>query len=31
LSFYDNFDNQPVVGAPSNNFGGTTALGWSFH
>ncbi len=31
LSFYDNFDNQPVSGAPSNNFGGTTALGWSFH
>ena len=31
LSFYDNYDNQPVVGAPTNNIGGTTTLGWSFH
>ncbi|WP_263368324.1 DUF481 domain-containing protein [Edaphobacter bradus] len=31
LSFYDNYDNQPVVGAPTNNFGGSTTLGWSFH
>lgn len=31
LSFYDNYDNEPVAGAPSNNFGGTTAIGWSFH
>ena len=31
FSFYDNFDNQPVVGAPENNLGGSTAIGWSFH
>ena len=31
LSFYDNYDNQAVVGAPSNNLGATTTLGWSFH
>jgi Protein of unknown function, DUF481 len=31
VSFYDNYDNQPVVGAPSNNLGGSTSLGWSFH
>ena len=31
MSFYDNFDNQPVVGAPSNNLGGSTSVGWSFH
>jgi hypothetical protein len=31
LSFYDNYDNQPVVGAPTNNLGGTSTLGWSFH
>ena len=31
VSFYDNYDNQPVVGAPTNNIGGTTTLGWSFH
>ena len=31
LSFYDNYDNQPVVGAPTNNLGATTTLGWSFH
>ena len=30
LSFYDNFDNQPVIGAPGNNLGGSTTLGWSF-
>lgn len=29
-SFYDNFDNRPVVGAPSNNFGFTSTVGWSF-
>jgi Protein of unknown function, DUF481 len=29
-SFYDNFDNQPVVGAPANNLGISTGLGWSF-
>ncbi len=31
FSFYDNFDNQPVVGAPKNNLGESTAVGWSFH
>lgn len=31
LSFYDNYDNQPVVGAPPNNLGGSTTVGWSFH
>lgn len=31
LSFYDNYDNEPVVGAPTNNLGATTTLGWSFH
>lgn len=31
LSFYDNYDNQPVLGAPPNNLGGSTTLGWSFH
>ena len=31
LSFYDNYDNQPVSGAPANNVGGTTSIGWSFH
>jgi len=30
LSFYDNFDNQPVVGAPKNNLGISTQVGWSF-
>lgn len=30
LSFYDNYDNQPVQGAPENNFGGTTTIGWTF-
>jgi Protein of unknown function, DUF481 len=30
LSFYDNYDNEPVVGAPRNNLGGSTTLGWSF-
>jgi len=29
-SFYDNYDNQPVVNAPPNNFGVTTTVGWSF-
>ena len=31
MSFYDNYDNKPVVGTPSNNLGATTTLGWSFH
>lgn len=31
ISFYDNYDNQPVVGAPANNLGGSTSVGWSFH
>lgn len=31
MSFYDNYDNQPVVGAPANNLGVTTSVGWSFH
>ena len=29
-SFYDNFDNRPVEGAPSNNLGFTSTVGWSF-
>jgi Protein of unknown function, DUF481 len=29
-SFYDNFDNRPVVGAPENNLGLTSTVGWSF-
>jgi translation initiation factor IF-1 len=31
MSFYDNYDNRPVVGTPSNNLGATTTFGWSFH
>jgi hypothetical protein len=31
MSFYDNYDNQPVFGAPSNNLGVSTSVGWSFH
>jgi hypothetical protein len=31
VSFYDNYDNQPVVGAPSNNLGASSSIGWSFH
>ena len=31
VSFYDNYDNRPVVGTPSNNLGATTTFGWSFH
>ena len=31
VSFYDNYDNRPVVGAPSNNLGATSTVGWSFH
>jgi len=31
MSFYDNYDNQPVLGAPANNLGGSTSVGWSFH
>jgi hypothetical protein len=30
VSFYDNYDNRPVVGAPSNNLGASTTIGWSF-
>lgn len=29
-SFYDNYDNRPVEGAPSNNLGFTSTVGWSF-
>lgn len=29
-SFYDNFDNRPVVGAPENNLGLSSTVGWSF-
>ena len=29
-SFYDNYDNRPVVGAPANNFGISSTVGWSF-
>ena len=29
-SFYDNYDNRPVVGAPSNNLGVSSTVGWSF-
>lgn len=31
MSFYDNYDNQPAIGAPTNNVGGSTTVGWSFH
>jgi Protein of unknown function, DUF481 len=31
FSFYDNYDNQPVIKAPVNNLGGSTTIGWSFH
>ncbi|MGB6192288.1 MAG: DUF481 domain-containing protein [Terracidiphilus sp.] len=31
FSFYNNYDNRPVVGAPANNLGGSTSVGWSFH
>ena len=30
VSFFDNYDNQPVIGAPANNIGASTGLGWSF-
>ncbi len=30
VSFYDNYDNEPVAGAPANNLGATTGVGWSF-
>jgi len=30
MSFYDNYDNQPVVGAPTNNLGLSSSVGWSF-
>jgi len=29
-SFYDNYDNRPAVGAPANNLGLSSTLGWSF-
>lgn len=29
-SFYDNYDNRPVVGAPPNNLGLSSTVGWSF-
>ena len=29
-SFYNNYDNRPVEGAPSNNLGLSTTIGWSF-
>ncbi|RSL15411.1 uncharacterized protein DUF481 [Edaphobacter aggregans] len=29
-SFYSNYDNRPVVGAPSNNLGASSTVGWSF-
>jgi hypothetical protein len=29
-SFYDNYDNRPVVGAPPNNLGVSSTVGWSF-
>jgi hypothetical protein len=29
-SFYDNYDNRPVVGAPQNNLGLSSTVGWSF-
>jgi hypothetical protein len=29
-SFYNNYDNRPVVGAPSNNLGAASTVGWSF-
>jgi hypothetical protein len=29
-SFYNNYDNRPVVGAPSNNLGVSSTVGWSF-
>lgn len=29
-SFYDNYDNHPLIGTPSNNLGITTSFGWSF-
>ena len=31
ISLYNNYDNRPVVGAPANNLGGSTSVGWSFH
>ena len=30
FNFYDNYDNRPVLGAPSNNLGTSTTIGWSF-
>ena len=29
-SFFNNYDNRPVQGAPSNNLGITSTIGWSF-
>jgi len=31
MSFYDNYDKQAIVGALTNNLGGSTTVGWSFH
>jgi hypothetical protein len=30
VSFFDNYDDRPPVGAPVNNTGGSTQIGWSF-
>jgi hypothetical protein len=30
FNFYDNYDSHPVVGAPANNLGASTQVGWSF-
>ena len=30
VSFFDNYDNEPVVGAPPNNLGASSSIGWSF-
>ncbi len=30
FNFYDNYDSHPVVGAPANNVGASTQVGWSF-
>jgi Protein of unknown function, DUF481 len=30
VSVFDNYDSQPQPGAPNNNFGITTSIGWTF-
>jgi hypothetical protein len=30
FNFFDNYDSHPVVGAPANNLGASTQVGWSF-